>query len=312
MYYLCPKTHFEHSIDARTEFVMSASRRMRAKVVSSRDSRLEIDEDEFRFDVVPEILAEARAIYRQMPGRYHELTNDQVMSLISPELSESLMGRLRLEYICTGDLNNFGRSTYLVSRELTTLLATTELHVDVSVLRLPRACVQLVFDNQLMRDAVLANRGDAGPDEGIVCVYAMEDRFNGERVLAIYAYLMSNAIVLGHAQQNLMLKTGSSIAAAISEATSQGTPNPNVQMRFSRALLPTIVANTLLYMCSNNRSVSPGLQFPPVGVSAREVYRALRSITRLEYWFVGGWLPTPSSEASRWSVNGDCLSHVRV
>ncbi len=268
-------------------------------------SSQDIDHGDFKSAVLPELLDNARVVFRDLPGRHSEMTDDEILQHISVDLLERLTHRLSLEYLCTGNLDAFGRGTFLISSELTALLSRIDPSVEVSLLSLPKPCVQLVYDCQTMRDAVMAVPGDVGPREGTVSVYAMETLLNGLRALTFHAYLIDRSRVLAYAEGNALLTAGISLGAAISRGVVEGNTAAFANgTTSSRVSLRTIVANTLLYLCSANASVVPGLRRAPVGVSARAMRCTSLSTTDLDYSVVGGWLPLTRYQSWEWNVEG--------
>lgn len=308
MQYICPRTHFDFVLDDHPDF-SKATAALFSRLPDSAFaySQIDIDIDAFERLAMNEMVKSARAVTKDMPGYSSSMSDGEIMSRLAPEMGELLMGALHLEHLCTGNFERFGRRTYFMGRELTERFAKTSPNIPAYHLEMSVPCVLLVYDTQLMRNAVTSVIGAPSIDEGVVSVYVMQHMVGEDRFLAIFGFITNRRGIAGQCQRIIQLGDGNvSVATAMQASLAEDPAFPFKGDQSSpKATLARVVANTLLYLNSRNADITPGIHTDLSKASPKERRRLEKAFTPLEYSLVGGWLSGDASNAPTWKTTPD-------
>lgn len=198
--------------------------------------------------------------------------------------------RIADEFDSAKRFNREGRKTFFFSENLLSMLADTEMDVDVEFLALPFPSCMLVYEGDVVRD--IFNETDVKPagDVWVASIYLHSGNLppSGEPVIRADCFLVTKKGFVIRKERLLSLRPGDNVEHSIMGVRTQGEKLYNED---GGELLARVVANSLLYLASSNPDVVPGIRTVrdiPNDVPQKQKREIMERLTSLPYTYVGG------------------------
>jgi hypothetical protein len=185
--------------------------------------------------------------------------------------------------------NRNGRKTFYFSKNLTLMLADTELDLGCELLIPPFETCMFVYESSIFASVFSTGYPELNQGDFTTTVYLEGVKLkDGPHAVRVSAYVVTKKGIVVRRERFIPLSEGDTVSDAITgeKASDTWRHEEDAGLLFAR-----VVANSLLYLSSSNPDISGGIRSSKEiagRATPRQKRAMLENLTALNYTYVGG------------------------